>query len=372
MQQAFQTIPAGKSTQGQDARIQNPRNMQQRFLRGKRRSVSKPSSPTSHYPQQPQAETDSIQHWTQTCSNGPSITEEGLIDELMLIIQSFFEQIETAAVGHPEAASGCEEYKMKFRLLRNDNLHLDRTLVGAPEVQGKFVSDLVALLLVLRTGSASFLAERVPVLMFKTGSNLLPIGYQETFGTDTQRVVEQASQLAFVNPARPGQYSTNNPSEFFHAKKAEIKSIIDNLHDLLPTIHDLFENLAETELRQADEIGPGQIQSPDVYQSFTKTRPGQRTSRSTLTPPSGSSSTSHGAEVPSRLDSTLSKSSTKQSSWPTSFPSTISFVFAKKPRSSTPPSEAKQSQCELKDSDSAHTSTSYEKANALDVPAEVE
>ena len=342
-------------------------------LEGKECSGSKPSSPISHYSKQPPANTNTniIQKWTQTFPRKLPVAEEGFIDELMVFVLRYFEQIRKAAVGHPEAASVCE-YELMFRLLRDDNNHLDLKLVAAPEVQEKFVSNLVVLLIVLGTGSTSFSAERVPLLMFQKGYDIFSPVSRNILKAETDRVVEQASQAAFVHLTRPAQFSPKTLSEFLDAAKTEIESRIANLHELVTIIHNLVEDFEETEPRRVDEIRPDHPQPPKVYQSFRETRQGQRPPRSAVTPPSGSSSTSHGAEVRSRLHSTLSTSSTKQSSRPTSSPSTISLVSSKKPISSTPPSEAKQSQNELKDSGSTHTSTSYEKGDASDVPAEVE
>ena len=283
-------------------------------------------------------------------------------------------------MGQPEASS-VREYEQLFRLLRRASSHLDLKLVTAPEVHQQFVSNLVALLIVLGTGSTPFSAEKVPLLMFQKGYNIISPVNRNILKAETDRVVEQASQAAFVPLTRPARCSPQTISEFLDATKTEIKNRIDNLNELLTIIPDLVENFEETEPRRVDEIGPDHPQPPEVYHSFREIRQGQRLSRSTITPTSGSSSTVHSAGGYCNTRSTLSKSSTKPSSRPANFSSNISLVsknlghsrlqaLTKDTASSTLSSEVKQSQTELTNTDSTRTSTSYEKRNTVwDDPA---
>lgn len=125
---------------------------------------SNATSSASHHPQQPQADTKFIDDWIRDLPQTFQDVNEGMMKELMAVVVRYFEEIEIAAARHQGAPSVREvlELRDKFRLWADGFNDPDRRLVEDPPVRRQLVSNLLALLLVLSTGSTWCYIEKGP------------------------------------------------------------------------------------------------------------------------------------------------------------------------------------------------------------------
>lgn len=336
-----------------------------------RRTTSHPTSSTSHHPNQPPDHIRTIDDWIQECPAEFPNVNEGVMKDLMELAKRYLEEIRLADVNHPGAVSLLEvlEHRRRFSLLVDGDSDLDRRLAEAPAVREPFVSNLTALVLVLRTGSTPCSAlELVPLLTFETGIRYFTPEHQQTLVEDTNRVVEQTSGIALDHLNRSANCLPIDFIEFLDATKIEIKSRIDNLYNLLPTARHLVESFDETEPRRIEEIGLDKRRPFDADRGIDRVRRRIRQLHSTITSASNSSSGSQSGKNSHRPRSNPSKSSTKHSSGSEDSPS-IPSLFSDNgthdsahPETNTIPStsssKARKSSSEPTESDSTQASSS--------------
>ena len=274
-------------------------------------------------------------------------------DSMDLILR-LFEGIDLAAEEHRavDSARAVLPHQKRYNLWTIGNSNLDSRLVGNPAVRARVVSILTNLVSVLSPG-----------IQFSRSQN------QQDLHQDVQRVFEQASTIADVHPNQPARRSPINIIDFLDATNIEIKSRVDNLYELSPTLARPFENYDETEPRHVEEVELPKRRSLAVdspllenqrlpCQSIDQLRP-------SVVPASDSSTTSQDSP---RTDASSSNSCTTHSSSRTDSTS-IRSLFSKSaiPDSrqsptdtsmSTLPLQAKQSHSELTVSTSKRASSS--------------
>lgn len=324
---------------------------------------------------QSSGETYTIDDWIQDHPEQFPDVDGGIVKELMTLALRYVEQVELHAVKHQGALSVLEEHRQKMLLWIDGDSKLDRRLAEAPEMRESFVSNLVPLVLVLRTGDSPSSAENILVLTFHIGINLVTPETRHNLLEDTNRVVEQASKIALVNVQRSAGNVTNNVLEFLDAKKLEIKSRIDNVSDILLAAHHLGASFDKEPSPQAEETGFDERRPFGPDKSFNGVRRQSKRSRSKFTSVVGSSRTSQGAENSGRAHSDPSKSSSKHSSRSTKSPSIFSDFSDDGSHSHTRPStntatsmslsETKTSFSETATSTSSRPSTICKNCNAL-------
>lgn len=379
-----------ESTQQVDARTQTSINIRklpsQPTLHGVGRTGPHPTSSTFHHLDQPPADTKTVGEWLRELPAKFVDTNEGVMEDLKLILRRYVKEVELVAGNHQQEVSAVEvlEQLRKFQLWTDGERDLDRRLVEAPTVRESLVSDLTGLVLLLSTGSTSLsTVKMVLLLIFKIGIKLFRPAHQHALVKDTHRIVEHASQIALIHLKISSRCSPINILEFLDATKIELKSRIENLYDLLPTTHHLPEPCHKPEPRQVQEAELDKRRPFDSDGRIEGLRQSIRALLSTVTPASGSSSNSYGAENSRRSRSNPFRSSKKQSPSSTNSPS-IPSIFSDNGThgsvyhltgtiTSTSSSEAKKSKSEPTNSDSTRASSSCKKCKAtFSDPAELE
>ena len=338
-------------------------------LHGIGRSGPYPAASISHHLDQPPADTRTIHEWLLELPAKFVDANEGVLEDLKAILLRYFKEVELIGVnrkGEVSVPEALEQLK-RFQLWIDGERDLDRRLVEAPEVRKSLVSDLTGLVLLLRTGSTWFSMLKMGLLlMFKTGVTLFTPENQQALVDDTHRVVKQASQIALVHLKRSERCSPKF-LEFIGATNIELKSRVDNLYGLLPTIQHLV-NSNETRPRPIEKIGLDKRRPFDSGWRFKRLDQNIRRLLYTVPPKSDSSSSSQGAENSRRSHSVPSSLSKKQSHGFTDFPSNpslfsdngthVSFCPQTNTITSTSPSETKKSDTEPTNSNSTRASSS--------------
>ena len=294
--------------------------------------------------------------------------------ELMTLALRHLKQIELASVKHQAAVLVLREYRQKILLWIDGDSKLDRRLVEATEVKGLLVSNLVPLVLALKTGD-SLSAEEFLVLTFHIGINLVTRESRRILLEDTNRVVDQASNIAPVQPQRSACIVPNNVLEFLDATEFEINSRIDNVSDLLLAARNRLVSLDEEPSPQIEGTRAFERSLFDQDKLFQRVSRQSKRSRSTSTSVVGSSSASQCAENSVRPHSDLSKSSSMHPSRSTNSPSVLAKFSDNGSHShirpstntatSASPSEATRSYSEFVSSASTRPSTSCKNCNAF-------
>ena len=351
-------------------------------LRDSGRTQSHPTSPTSYYPDQPPPDRRTVDDWMSAFPRTFSDVNGGAMEELMSVILRYLEEVDLAAMNHQRAIDIHEvhEYRQRLSVLKDGDRDLDRRLAKAPRVREQFVSNLIALVLVLSTGSTLFDAKKGPAANLQTGIKLFRPQSQHGLFEDTNRVVEQASSTASLHLNPPATCLPINTLEFLHATKNEIKSRMENLYSLLPTARHLVEDLEENEPRQI-----GDDKRPPFDPSMLGERECQNAERlrSSITPANESLGSSHDADISRRRCSTSSSSSKKQSYGPSdssdiptifSAPGSLSRVHpVTDTATSNSPSEVNKTSSEPTKSKSTRASSSCRKCRTtLGDPTEFE
>ena len=334
-----------------------------------------PLSCTSHHPGPPTIETKSTDDWIQNLSGDSSDVDGGIVKDLMTLALRYFEQVELAAVKRPAVVLDFEEYRQKILLLIDGDSNLDRRLVEATEVKNLLVSNLVPLVLALKTGDSPSSAEEFLLLTFHIGINLVRSGSRRTLLEDTNRVFEQASNIAPVQPQRSACILPNNVLDFVDATESEIKSRINNISDLMFTTRHRVVSFDEEPPPQVGGSRPYKRSLFDQDKVFHGVGRQSKRSRSASTSVVGSSSTSQGTENSAIPYSGLSKSSSMHSTRSTNSPSVLPEFSDDGSHShirpstytatSASPSEGRRSYSEVLRSASTRPSTNCKNCNAF-------
>ena len=283
---------------------------------------------------QPPADTGTLPGWIRNLPTKFPDVNEGVMEDMVLLTDRYFKEVRKAAGPYQVTPSVREvlELQERFILWADGVSGLDRKLENDPAVRVCIVSELAALVLILSTGSTNCSTLKLVLpLTSETGIRLFTNEYQQILFDKTNRVLEQASKIALSHLKHPASCPPLDILRFCNSTK-EIKSRIDNLCDLVPTIQHLVENF-ETEPRQAKEIGveegwdfsDGHINR--VLRLLRRMSQTIRQLRSTITSGSKSSSTSHDAKNSRKPHSNPSKSSTKKS-YRSTDPSSISTILS--------------------------------------------
>lgn len=147
----------------------------------------------------------------------------GLLKDATTLILRLFEEISPAAIEHRAAASvlAVLAHEQRFRLWTTGNKDLDLSLARAPSVRAQVLLKLVALVWLLSKGIHLFRPENRQLL------------YE-----DAHRVFEQASRIAGLDPDQSAPGSPVKLIEFLDATHNTIRSRIEELYELSPTIAD--------------------------------------------------------------------------------------------------------------------------------------
>ena len=239
--------------------------------------------------------------------------------------QGYFKEVRKAAGHHQDAGHYQDapsvlevlELQKRFSLWADGVRGLDRKLEGNSKVRGSIVSDLAGLVLILSGGSTNCSTLKLILpLTSATGEGLFPHECQQTLRDKTNRVLEQASKIAFSHLKHPVRCPPLNILGFCNSATEEIKSRIGNLYDLTSTIQHLVGSFDETEPRQAEETGVGEgcpFSDSHINRVPRRNSRSFKQVRSTTTPFSQFLSTFHGAKNSHKPHSDPSKSSTKKS-----------------------------------------------------------
>ena len=280
---------------------------------------------------QPPAHTGTLPGWIQNLPTKFPDVNEGCIAEMISLNLGYFKEVRKAAGHYQDAPSVLEvlELQKKFSLWADGVSGLDRKLEDNPAERVSIVSDLAGLVQILSRGSTNCSTLKLVLpLTSATGEGLFSHECQRTLHDKTNRVLEQASKIALSH--YPVRCPPLNILEFCNSTTKEIKSRIDNLYELLSTLQHLVESFDETEPRQAEEIGVGEGWSfSDSHINRVRRRISRsfKQVRSTITPATQFSSTSHGAKNSRKPHSDPSKSSTKKSYHSTDL-SSIPTIFS--------------------------------------------
>ena len=248
----------------------------------------------------------------------------GVINDMMSLILRYFGLVRIAAGDDVEATSVHKMLELQgfFGLLTDRNSDLDQRLYIDPKVRKQVVSNLLTVVLVLKTGSTIWsMLTMIMYLTFGTGLSLFAPEYKQTLIEDTNRILEQASAIAHDNLERKSRCAPVNVVEFCNSTKDIIRSRMENVYALLPTTQHLLQDFGKSEPRQSREIGHHECgPCPDICITRDRQRLG-RQGRSTVTPASNSSNIFQGAENSRRSHSDSLKSSEKRSYNSTKSPS---------------------------------------------------
>lgn len=257
---------------------------------------------------------------------------EGVIKDMMKLTLRYFEQLRIAAARYQDVPSVLEvlELHKRFSLWTDGNSDLDRRLSDDPAVRKLIVSHLAALVIHLSTGSSHCSTfKSVLTLTLEIGINFFEPENRRTLVEETNRVLEQASELASELTHSRQEQSTSRPSLDILAFCDSIRHVeprIKNLYTLLPTTRHLPENFDEKEPRQVEESGFGEgepLPNSLIKGVRQRLRQSSRRMRSAIIPASQSSNTSHSGKNSRRLRSSRSNFNTKQSSDSKNSPSTF-------------------------------------------------
>lgn len=252
---------------------------------------------------------------------------EGVMNDMMKLTLRYFEQVRIAAARCQGAPSVLEllELHKRFSLWTDGDSDLDRRLSDDPVVRKEIVSHLAALVIHLSTGSShcSTLKFVLP-LTSETGIHLFEPENQRTLVEETNRVLEQGSQLAHSRQKQSTSCPSLDISAFCDSIR-HIDSRINNLYNLLPTTRHLLENFDEREPRQVEESGLGEgepLSNDHIKHVRQRLRQNLRQMFSKTTSASRSSNTSNSSKNSRRLRPSSSNFNTKQSSGSKDSPST--------------------------------------------------
>ena len=248
----------------------------------------------------------------------------GVMNDLMLLIDRYLEQVRIAAGNNEEATSVLEmlELQSRFSLLTDGDSDLDQRLHRDPEVRKQVVSNLLIVVLVLNTGSTFWSSLKMTLdLTFGTGVSLFAPENKKALHEDTNRILEQAAAIGHDNLELKPRCAPVNVVEFCNSTKDIINSRMENVYALLPATRHLVQDFGKSEPRQSREIGHhGCGPRPDSRITRERQQLG-RPERSIVTPASNSSSVIQGAENTCRSHSHSSKCSEKRSYNSTKSPS---------------------------------------------------
>ena len=281
---------------------------------------------------QPSADTGTLPGWVRNLPTKFADVNGGVMEEMISLTLHYFQEVSKAAGPYQDAPSVLEmlELQRRFSLWQDGVNGLDQKLENHTAVRVFIMSELAGLVLILSTGSTNrSMLKLVLPLTSETGVRLFTNECQQFLLDKTNRVLEQASKIALSRLKRPASCPPLDILGFCISTK-EIKSRIDNLYDLEPTIRHLVNNFDETEPRQAEEI---EVEESWPFSDGHINRVPRRMSqtfrqlRSTITSASKFSSTSHGAKNSRKPHSNPSKSSTKKS-YRSTDPSPISTILS--------------------------------------------